>query len=175
MKNGKNILSKEEILRIRGAYTAKYGIVPDDSLTCLLCELSEISAKIDKGVKPYQLNNSWIAFAFGLGKYGMALITFCSIILLFTYRNYYGSIEQKEKFDSVNQILNKYHNVADFEDFIKDSKRVINPTGLPLGTYLTFIVSKKVKNGFSSSIQGILKSDSIVYVPLYFSPKSEGH
>ena len=175
MKNGKNILSKEEILRIRGAYTTKYGIVPDDSLTCLLCELSEISAKIDKGVKPYQLNNSWTAFAFGLGKYGMALIIFCSIILLFMYRNYYGSIQQREKFDSVNQTLNKYHNIADFEDFIKDSKRVINPTGLPLGTYLTFTVSKTVKIGFSSSTQGILKSDSIVYVPLYFSPKSEGH
>ena len=175
MKNAKNSLSKEEILRIRGAYTAKYGIVPDDSLTCLLCELSEVSAKIDQSVRPYQMNSFWTAFAFGLGKYGMALIIFCCIVLLFMYRNYYGSIEQKEKFDSVNQTLNKYHNIADFEDFIKDSKRVINPTGLPLGTYLTFTVSKTVKNGFSSSIQGILKSDSIVYVPLYFSPESEGH
>ena len=175
MKNAKNSLSKEEILRIRGAYTAKYGIVPDDSLTCLLCELSEVSAKIDQSVRPYQMNSFWTAFAFGLGKYGMALIIFCCIVLLFMYRNYYGSIEQKEKFDSVNQTLNKYHNIADFEDFIKDSKRVINPTGLPLGTYLTFTVSKTVKNGFSSSIQGILKSDSIVYVPLYFSQESEGH
>ena len=173
MKNAKNSLSKEEILRIRGAYTAKYGIVPDDSLTCLLCELSEVSAKIDQSVRPYQMNSFWTAFAFGLGKYGMALIIFCCIVLLFMYRNYYGSIEQKEKFDSVNQTLNKYHNIADFEDFIKDSKRVINPTGLPLGTYLTFTVSKTVKNGFSSSTQGILKSDSIVYVPLYFSPESE--
>ncbi|MBC7409949.1 MAG: hypothetical protein H7339_16295 [Arcicella sp.] len=175
MKNAINSLSKEEILRIRGAYTAKYGIVPDDSLTCLLCELSEVSAKIDQSVRPYQMNSFWTAFAFGLGKYGMALIIFCCIVLLFMYRNYYGSIEQKEKFDSVNQTLNKYHNIADFEDFIKDSKRVINPTGLPLGTYLTFTVSKTVKNGFSSSTQGILKSDSIVYVPLYFSPESEGH
>lgn len=175
MKNAKNSLSKEEILRIRGAYTAKYGIVPDDSLTCLLCELSEVSAKIDQSVRPYQMNSFWTAFAFGLGKYGMALIIFCCIVLLFMYRNYYGSIEQKEKFDSVNQTLNKYHNITDFEDFIKDSKRVINPTGLPLGTYLTFTVSKTVKNGFSSSIQGILKSDSIVYVPLYFSQESEGH
>lgn len=175
MKNAKNSLSKEEILRIRGAYTAKYGIVPDDSLTCLLCELSEVSAKIDQSVRPYQMNSFWTAFAFGLGKYGMALIIFCCIVLLFMYRNYYGSIEQKEKFDSVNQTLNKYHNIADFEDFIKDSKRVINPTGLPLGTYLTFTVSKTVKNGFSSSTQGILKSDSIVYVPLYFSQESEGH
>lgn len=175
MKNAKNSLSKEEILRIRGAYTAKYGIVPDDSLTCLLCELSEVSAKIDQSVRPYQMNSFWTAFAFGLGKYGMALIIFCCIVLLFMYRNYYGSIEQKEKFDSVNQTLNKYHNIADFEDFIKDSKRVINPTGLPLGTYLTFTVSKTVKNGFSSSTQGILKSDSIVYVPLYFSPESERH
>lgn len=34
MKPPETILTKEEILRIRGAYTAKYGIVPDDSLTC---------------------------------------------------------------------------------------------------------------------------------------------
>lgn len=171
MKNSQAILSKEEVLRIRGAYTAKYGIVPDDSLTCLLCEISEISTKIDKSVKPFQINSIWTAFAFGLGKYGMALIIFSSVILLFIYRNYYGSIEQKEKFEKVNETLNKYHNINDFEDFIKDSKRVVNPIGLPMGTYLTFKVSKIVKDGFSSSTQGILKSDSLVYVPLYFKPK----
>jgi hypothetical protein len=173
MRKNQEMLSKEEILRIRGAYTAKYGIVPDDSLTCLLCEISEISTKMDRDTRPYQLNNFWTAFAFGLGKFGMALIMFLSVILLFLYRNYYGSLEQKEKFDRVNQILNKYRNITDFEDFIKDSQRIVNPVGLPTGTYLTFKISKTVKDGLSSSTQGILKSDSTVYVPLFFSSKIE--
>jgi hypothetical protein len=173
MKKPQDTLSKDEILRIRGAYTVKYGIIPDDSLTCLLCEISEISTKIDKSVRPYQMNSFWTAFAFGLGKYGMALLIFFSIIFLFMYRNYYGSFEQKEKFERINQTLNKYQNITDFEDFIKDSKRVINPVGLPIGTYLEFKVSKTVKDGFNASTQGILKSDSIVYVPLFFNPKSE--
>jgi hypothetical protein len=171
MKKQQDILSKEEILRIRGAYTAKYGIVPDDSLTCLLCELSEISTKIDTAVRPYQLHNFWTAFAFGLGKYGMALIMFFAIIVLVVYRNYYGSMEQKEKFDRINQTINKYDNITDFEDFIKDSQRVINPVGCPTGTYLTFKISKTVKDGLHASTQGILKSDSTVYVPLYFRSK----
>jgi hypothetical protein len=173
MKKPQDILSKDEILRIRGAYTAKYAIVPDDSLTCLLCEIAEISTKIDKSVRPFQFNNFWTSFAFGLGKYGMALLIFFSIIFLFMYRNYFGSLEQKEKFERVNQTLNKYQNITDFEDFIKDSKRVLNPVGLPIGTYLEFKVSKTIKDGFSSSTQGVLKSDSVVYVPLYFSPRSE--
>lgn len=175
MKNQGGVLSKEQIIRIRGAYTAKYGIIPDDSLTCLLCEMAEISTKIDKSVQPYQINRFWVAFAFGFGKFGMALVMGLSIILLFIHRNYYGSLEQKEKFDEVNQILNKYDNITDFEDFIKDSKRVINPKGLPFGTYLTFKISKKAKNGFSASTQGVLTSDSLVYVPLYFNPKSESN
>lgn len=173
MKKLQAMVSKEDIIRIRGAYTAKYGIIPDDSLTCLLCEMAEISAKIDKSVQPYQINRFWVAFAFGFGKFGMALIMILSIILLFMYRNYYGSLEQQEKFDVVNQTLNKYQNISDFEDFIKDSKRVTNPVGLPMGTYLTFKVSKTVKNGFSASTQGVLKSDSLVYVPLYFRLKSK--
>ncbi len=171
MKKTQEILSKEDVLRIRGAYTAKYGIVPDDSLTCLLCEVSEISRKIDKSVNPLQINNLWVAFALGLGKYGMALIMFFAVILLVVYRNYYGSIEQKEKFERINQTINKYHNITDFEDFIKDSQRVINPVGFPTGTYLTFKVSQTVKDGLHASTQGIIKSDSTVYVPLYFSPK----
>jgi hypothetical protein len=171
MKKQQEIVSKEEIVRIRGAYTAKYGIIPDDSLTCLLCEMAEISTKIDKSSQPYQINHSWTAFALGLGKFGMALIMFLSIILLFMYRNYYGSVDQKEKFDHINQILNKYDNIADFEDFINDSRRVVNPGGLPMGTYLTFKITKTVKDGFKASTQGFLKSDSLVYIPLYFREK----
>ena len=168
MKKNQEMLSKEEILRIRGTYTAKYGIVPDDSLTCLLCEMSLISTKMDNAARPYQFHNFWTAFAFGLGKYGMGLIMFFSVILLFLYRNYYGSLEQKERFDRVNIILNKYRNITDFDDFIKDSQRIINPAGLPTGTYLTFKISKTVKDGLRSSTQGILKSDSTIYVPLFF-------
>ncbi|MES2520920.1 MAG: hypothetical protein V4585_22585 [Bacteroidota bacterium] len=173
MKKQREMVSKEEIVRIRGAYTAKYGIIPDDSLTCLLCEMAEISTKIDNSAQSYQVNSFWTAFALGLGKFGMVLIIFLSIILLSVYRNYYGSIGQKEKFDHINQILSKYENISDFEDFIKDAKRAVNPVGLPMGTYLTFKVSKKMKDNFNASTQGILLSDSLVYVPLYFKTKSE--
>ena len=171
MKNLETKLSKEEILRIRGAYTAKYGIIPDDSLTLLLCELREIVISFEKSGNTYQLNSFWTAFGLGLGKFGMAAIVFFTTILLFLYRNYYGSFERIEQYNTVNELLRKYPNISDFEDFIKDSKRVNNPEGLPNGTYLTFKVSSKVKDGFSASVQGVIKSDSSVYVPLYFKLK----
>lgn len=171
MKSVETKLSKEEILRIRGAYTAKYGIVPDDSLTLLLCELHEIGVNLNKSGNVYQVNGFWAAFALGLGRFGMAAIVFFTLILLLIYRNYHGSFERKEQYYLVNNLLNKYPNISDFEDFIKDSKRVNNPEGLPNGTYLTFKVSSKIKEGFTASTQGIIKSDSTVYVPLYFKLK----
>ena len=171
MKNLETKLSKEEILRLRGAYTAKYGIVPDDSLTLLLCELHEMGVDFGKSRNIYQINGFWAALAVGLGRFGMAAIMFFTVILLFIYRNYYGSLERIEQYNLVNNLLNKYPNISDFEDFIKDSKRVNNPQGLPNGTYLTFKVSGKIKNGFKSSTQGIMNSDSTVYVPLYFQLK----
>ena len=171
MKNLETKLSKEEILRIRGAYTAKYGIIPDDSLTLLLCELREIVINFEKSGNTYQLNNFWTAFGLGLGKFGMAAIIFFTTTLLFLYRNYYGSFERVEQYNAVNELLRKYPNISDFEDFIKDSKRVNNPEGLPNGTYLTFKVSGKIKESFRASTQGIMKSDSSVYVPLYFKLK----
>lgn len=172
MKSRETRFSKEEILRIRGAYTAKYGIIPDDSLTLLLCELHEIGSNFGKSGNIYQINGFWAAFALGLGRFGMVAIVFFTLILLFIYRNYYGSVERIEQYNLVNNLLNKYPNISDFEDFIKDSKRVNNPQGLPNGTYLTFKVSGKIKNGFKSSTEGIIGSDSTVYVPLYFKPKS---
>ena len=171
MKSVETKLSKEEILRIRGAYTAKYGIIPDDSLTLLLCELHEMGVNLNKPGNVYQVNRVWAAFALGLGRFGMAAIVFFTLIFLFIYRNYYGSFERREQYEFVNNLLNKYSNVSDFEDFIKDSKRVDNPEGLPNGTYLTFKVSSKINEGFSASTQGIMKSDSTVYVPLYFKLK----
>jgi hypothetical protein len=172
MKNHETKFSKEEILRIRGTFTAKYGIVPDDSLTLLLCEIHEIGVNFGKSGNTYQINGFWAAFALGLGRFGMAAIVFFGIILLFIYRNYYGSFERVEQYNYVNNLLKKYPNLSDFEDFIKDSKRVNNPEGLPNGTYLTFKVSGKIKDGFKSSTQGIMNSDSTVYVPLYFKLKS---
>ena len=172
MKSHEPKLSKEEILRIRGAYTAKYGIVPDDSLTLLLCELREIGVNFGKSGKTYQVSGFWAAFALGLGRFGMAAVVFFTVILMFIYRNYYGSVERIEQYNLVNNLLNKYPNISDFEDFMKDSKRVNNPQGLPDGTYLTFKVSGKITDGFKSSTQGIIGSDSMVYVPLYFKLKS---
>ena len=172
MKNLEKQLSKEEIFRLRGAYTAKYGIVPDDSLTLLLCELHEIKANVGKSGNIYQINGFWVAFALGLGRFGMAAIIFFSIILLFIYRNYYGGVERVEQYNLINNLLNKYPNISDFEDFMKDSKRVNNPPRLPNGTYLIFKVSSKITNGFKSSTQGIMGSDSMVYVPLYFKLKN---
>lgn len=171
MKNLETKLSKEEILRIRGAYTAKYGIIPDDSLTLLLCELREIVISFEKSGNTYQLNSFWTAFGLGLGKFGMAAIVFFTTVLLFLYRNYYGSSMRMEQYNVVNELLQKYPNVSDFEDFIRDSKRVNNPEGLPTGTYLIFQVSGKIKEGFRASTQGIMKGDSSVYVPLYFKLK----
>jgi hypothetical protein len=171
MKNVETKLTKEEILRIRGAYTAKYGIIPDDSLTLLLCELHEIGVNFGKSGNVYQVNGFWAAFALGLGRFGMAAIVFLMLILVFIYRNYYGSFERREQYEFVNNLLNKYSNVSDFEDFIKDSKRVNNPEGLPNGTYLTLKVSSKIKDEFSASTQGIIMADSTVYVPLYFKLK----
>ena len=172
MKNLETRLSKEEILRIRGAYTAKYGIIPDDSLTVLLCELHEIGINFGKSGNIYQINGFWAAFALGLGRFGMAAVVFFTVILLFIYRNYYGSVERIEQYILVNSLLNKYPNISDFEDFIKDSKRVNNPQDLPNGTYLTFKVSRKITDGFKSSTEGIINPDSTVYVPLYFKVKS---
>lgn len=171
MRSSETKFSKEEILRIRGAYTAKYGIIPDDSLTLLLCELHEIGINLNKSGNVYQVNGFWAAFALGLGKFGMAAIVFFTLILLLMYRNYYGSFERKKQYELVNNLLNKYPNISDFEDFIKDSKRVNNPAGMPDGTYLIFKVSSKIKDGFNASTQGIMKSDSTVYVPLYFKLK----
>ena len=172
MKCHETRLSKEEILRLRGAYTAKYGIIPDDSLTLLLCELHEMGVNFGKSGNSYQINGFWAAFALGLGRFGMAAIVFFSIVFLFIYRNYYGSVERIEQYNLVNNLLNKYPNISDFEDFMKDSKRINNPQGFPNGTYLTFKVYSKIKNGFKSSTQGIIDSDSMVYVPLYFKLKS---
>ncbi len=172
MKNHETKFSKEEILRIRGAYTAKYGIIPDDSLTLLLCELHEIGVNFGKSGNTYQINGFWAAFALGLGRFGMAAVVFFSLILLFISRNYYGSVERIEQYNLVNNLLDKYPNITDFEDFMKDSKRVNNPQGLPNGTYLIFKVSSKIKESFKSSTQGIIDSDSTVYVPLYFKLKS---
>ncbi|MCU0468927.1 MAG: hypothetical protein MUF58_10015 [Arcicella sp.] len=168
MKSNETILSKEEILRIRGAYTAKYGIVPDDSLTCLLCEMSDLKKSITQSTQTFQVNSFWSAFALGLGRFGVAAILFFTVVFLFMYRNYYGSLERKEKYLKVNTMLQKFDNVSDFEDFIKDSKRITNPNGLPKGKYLLIKVTRKLKNQMRASTEGIIKADSTVYIPLFF-------
>jgi hypothetical protein len=173
MKLHENILTKDEILRIKGAYTAKYGIVPDDSLTCLLCEMSDLKKSIAKSKHTFQVNNFWSAFALGLGKFGMAAILFFGVIFLFMYRNYYGSLERKEEYLKVNAMLQKFDNIADFEDFIKDSKRITDPAGLPKGKYLLIKVTGKLKHQMRASTEGIIKADSTIYVPLFFEEKQQ--
>jgi hypothetical protein len=173
MKSHETILTKEEILRIRGAYTAKYGIVPDDSLTCLLCEINDLKKSILKSNHTFQVNSFWSAFALGLGRFGMAATLFFTVILLFIYRNYYGSFERREQYLAVNTLLQKFDNIADFEDFIKDSKRITNPDGLPKGKYLLIKVTGKLKNQMRASTEGIIKADSTVYVPLFFEQKQK--
>jgi hypothetical protein len=173
MRPHETILTKEEILRIRGSYTAKYGIVPDDSLTCLLCEMSDLRKSITQSTQTFQVNSFWSAFALGLGRFGMAAILFFAVTFLFMYRNYYGSLERKEQYLMVNTLLQKFENIADFEDFIKDSKRITNPEGLPKGKYLLIKVTGKLKNQMRASTEGIIKADSTVYVPLFFEQKQK--
>lgn len=121
---------KEDLVRIKGQFSEKYGTVADDWMAFNYNEYQEMKAellgviedaaqKIKGQVEQVRFDSKWQAFYYSLGKFG--IISF-AILCAIMYGMYWHS--SRSEYQNVRQTINEYPNLDKYRNIYKNGNTI---------------------------------------------------
>ncbi|SEJ74609.1 hypothetical protein SAMN05216327_11836 [Dyadobacter sp. SG02] len=164
-------IDKDQLTRIIGRFSGKYGLQMDELTATILCEVEETGAgiaktkdlQIDKLLKSYQpfhTNDYRAAFAYSFGKTVWLILLAMSILIAVSLHHVRETT--RSEYREAAQILSRYPNVVELEPVLKNAKIVANDDG----TFLQFNRPDKGKMILGRSF--VVEDKTNVLIPLRF-------
>jgi nitrogen regulatory protein PII-like uncharacterized protein len=123
-------ITQEQLTRIKGHYSEKYGIAADDWTACIHNENQEMreelvslltnASKLIKGqVEQVKFESPRQAFFYSLGKFGIISLGIVSIIIYAL--DWHSS---RVEYQNIRQVLNEYPNLDKYQNIYKNGTTV---------------------------------------------------
>lgn len=168
-------ISKEELIRIKGKFQAKYGFEMDEWTAVLMTEINEKfyqfngqvqssinsiddASQLIKGqIQPVYFSNSKEAFLYGLGKWLAPSVVGLVAVLITAY-----FISQSQDYQEINTLLNASPKAKLFQQVIKEGW--VEEIG---GRHFLVLKPQKMLSGTRAGLDCYyLKNDDAILMPL---------